>query len=703
MIVRRHFLSVLLLAFAPVLAHADDILTPAQAATKVGQDVTVILRIQSTGTSSSGATSFIDLLSESTYKHPDAFLIRISSRGQELFKENKIPEVAKHFRQQFIKVKGKVKAVNFEFGKRPSIEIDAPGQIEITDPEALHPPGAEIEELYKAGKLFQREAYKQVRAAFAKRFETNHQADLQKAYGEDREAIEAFLAKNVDLKENLYTALVERYDDMPRALALFKEIWKQYPDSLEKWGQLAIATAVTWDQDQGVYDYKNHQVRVQSSLPEGMMDALANYKYVVDNEKKMPQPVYFYPWEFLVFVVNHRTPLPERSWAYTFFQATKFKTKSWHQDVPYDMAIIKREIDKDPSAAKPKMAGRQYTLENIRTYGGVCAHQADFACRTAKSLGIPAVFCAGTSAYRDNHAWWMYVVVNSATKNEIKFSLLSDGRFDGKDSYYTGMVLDPQSGTTMLDRDMERRLWLAGTDRVGKRLSSLIMRAYPSLAAAGSFDVKEKVKYLDQCLKVSKYNEDAWLQFALLARRGELNDDNKKIALGHLASLSQTFTAYPDFIWRIFDDLIEVSTPVERVKQYESVQAQFEKAKRPDLACDARLKLTDLLIEQSKQATAVAGLTTLVKKYPTEGRYVPKMMKKMEAAAVSVKDGPAKVGGLYADLIPGMIVYYGSDSTVYARKMTEQARAFMQEHNLKQASAVLETRIQAARSKLKSN
>jgi hypothetical protein len=695
--IRRHVHAILLLAVAPACARAGDILTAAQAAGKVGQDVAMYMKVQATGTSSGG---FIDLLSEVQYQHPDAFLIRISPKAQELFKENKIADPAKHFRQQVVKVTGKVKAVNFNFGKRSSIEVDALSQIAITDPEAFHPPGPEIDELYKNGKLFQRDAYKQVRAAFAKRFETRHEADLAKAYGEDRAALNEWFAKNVDVKENLYTALVERHDNVPKSLALFKEIWKQYPESLQKWGNLAIATAVTWDQEQGVYDYKPHQVRVQGKLPDGMMDALENYKYVVDNEKKMPQPVYFYPWEFLVFVVNHRTPLVERRWAHQFYLKTKSKTRSWHQDVPYDMEIIKREMSKDASA-QPKLAGRQYTLENIHTYGGVCAHQADFACRTAKSIGIPAVWCAGSSAYREHHAWWMYAVVTSATRDELKFSLLSDGRFDGKDNFYTGEVLDPQSGTIMLDRDMERRLWLAGTDRVGKRLSNLIMRIYPALALAGAFDTREKVAYLDRCLKVSKYNESAWLEIARLAKAGDLADDNKKIAVGHLASLSQTFAAYPDFIWRIFDDLAEVATPAERIKQYESVQTQFEKAKRPDLACDARLKLTDLLIADSKQATALAALTTLVKKYPNEGRYVPKMLRQMETVAPSVKDGPTKVASLYTEMIPAMIVYYGSDTISYSAKTIEQARAFMQEHNLKQASATLETRIQGARAKLK--
>ena len=82
MILRRHFCVILLVALAPALVHADDILTTAQAAAKVGQDVTIFMKVQSTGTSTGG---FVDLLSQTQYQHPDAFLIRISTKAQELF------------------------------------------------------------------------------------------------------------------------------------------------------------------------------------------------------------------------------------------------------------------------------------------------------------------------------------------------------------------------------------------------------------------------------------------------------------------------------------------------------------------------------------------------------------------------------------------------------------------------------------------
>ena len=52
---------------------------------------------------------------------------------------------------------------------------------------------------------------------------------------------------------------------------------------------------------------------------------------------------------------------------------------------------------------------------------------------------------------------------------------------------------------------------------------------------------------------------------------------------------------------------------------------------------------------------------------------------------------------LYIEMIPGMIVYYKSDSTVYCKKMREQARVFFEQNNLTEAAATLETRIVQAK------
>lgn len=676
------------------LASADDSLTPAQASAKVGETVSLHMRVRGIGTSSDGYT---ELLSESTFENDHLFLVRISPDLKKQLAARKITDIPKHFKGQFIRATGEVVVVNFNFGKRFGLVVPEPSKLEIIDSEPIEPLNEDIIELYKSGKLFQRAHYKEVRAAFAKRFETNHQTEIKAAFGEDYDAINAFFAENIATKEDLYTAMSACYDDIPKALGLFKEIWKRRPGTLKRWSDLAIAVAVTWDDPVGIYDYAPHSDRVKGVVPKSDVDALASYQYVVDNENRFPQPVNLYPWEFLTFVVNHRTPIKERNWAFGFF-ATASTSMSWHKDVPYDMEIVKRE-KKDPSAQEPKLAGKEYTLANIREYGGVCTHQSDFAARTAQSLGIPAVYCRGDSAYREGHAWWMLVKVTSATKNDLKFTLTSDGRFDGKDHFYTGEVLDPQSGTTMLDRDMNRRLWLAGSDRIGKRLSHLLMRAYPVFAESEEFDIKKKVSYLDNVLRVCKFNEDAWIQFAKLAKRGELDGENKKVALGHLTTLSQTFANYPDFIWRIFDDLIEVASPEEKVKKYEAVLTQFEKANRPDLACNARLRLTELLIAREQYTPAHVGLRLSIKKFPTEGRYVPKMLKKMEEVAGKVKGGPTQVAELYFYIIPSAIVYYKGDS-IYITNMKDQARAYFKANNLAHASALLDAQIAIAQATL---
>src|SRR5262249_35675658 len=232
----------------------------------------------------------------------------------------------------------------------------------------------------------------------------------------------------------------------------FKEIWLAFPDQVEAYAGAAIAVAVTWDDEKkGVYDYTGHQVRTRSVMPGGQVDALGNFRYLVEEEKALDGRARHLPWEFLVFVVDHRTPVAERKWAQGYFQTARTKVKSWHQDVPYDHDMLKAEMTRDPKL-EPKLKGDDYTLANIKSQGGVCAEQADFAARVGKSVCIPAAYCSGESAYRGHHAWTLLVQVEQATKDKITFSLLSDGRYVGfvKDAFYTGTVTDPKTGEKML-------------------------------------------------------------------------------------------------------------------------------------------------------------------------------------------------------------------------------------------------------------
>lgn len=554
-----------------------------------------------------------------------------------------------------------------------------------------------VVDLYDAGKLFTRTNYPALREAFAKIFEVRHVGEIRRAFGEDYDELTKWLDSKKNLKQDLYTAIDEKNDDVVAALAMFREIWKKHADKLDKWGQLAIAVSVVWDRPRdGVYDYGHHQVRAKSVMPPGSLGALENFKYVLDSEKSLVHPVQFYPWEFLVFVIDHKTPLKERAWSFDFLKSTK--AKSWHQAVPYDMDMLNGEITRDPSL-KPKLSGKEYTLANLKQYGGVCAHQADFASRVAKSLGAPAAYCWGKSSYRGLHAWWMHVHVTSATKDEIKFSLVSDGRYEGfvLDAFYTGEVNDPQTGKDILDRDLERRLWVTGNDKLGKRLGALLARAYPLVVADKSLDIKGKVAFLDKTLKVNKYDEFAWTELANLAGRGELTADQKSIVLSHLNSLATIFGGYPDFIKRNLDPMLEVVPSLaEKSKVYESTMGLFEKAKRPDLVCDTRLRLSEILIEEKKFESAHKGLTATIRKFPTEGRFVPKLASKLETISAEVKGGVASTSQLYVELVPAMIIHYKSADDDLVKKLADQARSFLSSNNQTQSQKLLESRISAA-------
>jgi hypothetical protein len=560
-----------------------------------------------------------------------------------------------------------------------------------------------ILDLYDSGKLFPRANYKAVRAAFADLFEARHDATIRQAFGDDYEALNKWLTAHVELKQTFYTAIDEKHDDVRRALEVFRQIWKLYPDKLDKWGSLAIAISVVWDvPGRGVYDFRQHQVRAKSKLPSGQLDALENFKYLVDAEKKLVHQTHLYPWEFLTFVVDHRTPSSEREWSFGYYQKAKGTVRSWHQDVPYDMNMLKGEITK--GSAEPNLMGKDYTLANIRQFGGVCAHQADFAARTAKSLGVPAVYCWGASAYRGLHAWWMYVHVTAVTKDEIKFSLVSDGRYEGfaRDQFYTGTVTDPQTGRDLLDRDLERRLWLTGSDRVGKRMTALLARAYPLVLAQRDLTIQGKVTYLDKMLKVNKYDDFAWQSLSEMASKGELKADQKKLVLGYVQSMNETFAKSPDFIARIFEPMLEVipGTP-EKIKLFEQAVNQYEKAQRPDLACDARLKMTERLVADKKMEAAGKGVVSTIRKFPTEGRFVPKLAAKLEDLAPQYKGGVQQTGELYLELLPAMILHYRNPNDEYYRNLEKQAKAFLTRNNQKQILAQLETRIAAASAQVK--
>jgi hypothetical protein len=239
---------------------------------------------------------------------------------------------------------------------------------------------------------------------------------------------------------------------------------------------------------------------------------------------------------------------------------------------------------------------------------------------------------------------------------------------------------------------------VAGRDPVGKRQADLIMRAYPWLSQRLELDVEGRVAYLDRCLKVLSTSEGAWVEFARLCKDGNLDKTQQAVVRTHLSSLTRTFNQHPDFVARLVDDLVAVQPDAsEKIKLYESVVSLFEKTGRADLACAARLKITDLWCAQEKWPTAGKGLISTIRKFPKEGRYVPRMTTKLQEVAGHYKEGPNALGQLYVELVPTMIVYYGKEGSEYCGKLFDQASTYLRENKLDKHATTLKVKSDQAR------
>lgn len=123
---RRPFAAAfaLVLAAGVVLAQDGAPLTPAEAAKKIDQKVTVELVVKSVG----GKTS-VYLNSEDDFKSDKNFTVFVPAKAVEKFKAAKVDDVGAHFKGKTVRVTGTVT----QFKDRPQIKVEGPDQITAVD------------------------------------------------------------------------------------------------------------------------------------------------------------------------------------------------------------------------------------------------------------------------------------------------------------------------------------------------------------------------------------------------------------------------------------------------------------------------------------------------------------------------------------------------------------------------------------------
>jgi hypothetical protein len=530
-------------------------------------------------------------------------------------------------------------------------------------------------ELVATDKAFAKGEYKHVRATFAKHFEARYGKVVRAALGPDAQDLFDWLDKNNEVRETLYTAIDPAHEDPVRVMRVFRELWKHDAAAVAKNDELAVAVSVVWDEPTGVYDYRQHQTRTKSLLPAGVakVGALDNFKYALARQAKLKGPHTQLPWEFLVHVVNHRTPDDERDWAVTHYLHRRPGIGSVYKDVAYDYEMLRTQ------SKVCKLNDKPYTLPSIRECGGVCAMQADFSARVAKSLGVPAEYVTGEANSGVLHAWVMWAEVRAVNKDTVTFTLESFGRYN-IDHYYVGTLRDPHTGKQTTDRELERELTAAGNAPYYSRQANLLMRAFPVARDHKELTTKQQLAYLNKVLALYPMCGQAWLELGALHRDGKLTDALE--ATRQVDRAVNVFAKFPDFSWKVVPDLLTAQKDKQyRTRTFEKLATAYETLGRPDLACEARLKLVEYQTEAKDHKKAFDGLAFTVRKFPDEGRYVPKMVTVMQDVSKDIKGGDALMTKFWLELLPRVPTRRGNEVSEYCVKLHQQAVAYLKEVN----------------------
>ena len=557
---------------------------------------------------------------------------------------------------------------------RPLLESDDDARGTVNPSGLTDQDQQQLAELHRNRQLFSVKEYPTLRRIFADRFARLNEVQIRAAWGEDLPAMQQWLADHPAIREQLFLAIDPQTDDVVRALQIFQTLKETFPEQIVPYANLAIAIAVTWDQPQHIYHYSGHQRRAKATMPDGLTDEIDNFRYFLETEPVMQGRAQWLPWEFLVHVVNHRTPREERNWALQHYLAGRVMFGKCYQDVPYDYLMLESQ------SQHARMNDHPYTLANLRTYGGVCALQGDFASRVGQSLGVPSAYVGGESAYGDLHAWVMWVEIKAVTPKSIVFSLESHGRYRG-DRYYVGTLRDPKSGRQITDRQLELRLHTVGSDPVAKRHADLVMAAYPLLQDQLELNTSDRFDYLRRTVELCLGHDQAWQALADMATLDEVKQKHRKQMTRILDQLFRTFANFPDFTWTIFDDLIQFEDRLkERIKLYERLTILYQAAQRPDLACEARLRLSDLLVEDGRELEAVDGLAATIYAFVDEGRYVPRMLDRIESICQGLDGATPHLLRFYHSFLPRIPQMRGDRPSRYCMEMFERGIALFRQH-----------------------
>ena len=126
--------------------------------------------------------------------------------------------------------------------------------------------------------------------------------------------------------------------------------------------------------------------------------------------------------------------------------------------------------------------------------------------------------------------------------------------------------------------------------------------------------------------------------------------------------------------------------------------AAYEQLGRPDLGCEARMKLVEYQTEKKDYKRAFEGLAYTCRKFPEEGRYVPKMVTRMQDVSENIRGGDGMMSRFFLEFLPRVPAHRGDEVSTYCVKLHEQAIAYLKKHNKSRELALVELNLSKVKS-----
>ncbi|MCC7387420.1 MAG: hypothetical protein IT431_01490 [Phycisphaerales bacterium] len=396
--------------------------------------------------------------------------------------------------------------------------------------------------------------------------------------------------------------LLGPHDDIPAAYAVLQRLLDAHAERVAELAPLAAAICAVHDRPA---DRRVNENTVK------LIDPVELFGYYAANERSLLFSPRDTPATALVHLADAAGSLDEYEWARKRYARDRNIGNRYHE-ITYDTRALKQE-----GVEKRVTAAGDYTLQNIRQLGGVCADQAYFALSVGKACGVPACYVVGKGG-EVSHAWVGFLERDGRAAHWN----FSAGRF-GQYEDIQGSLTDPQTGEKIPDATLgisalstaiprDRRLQSIALVDAANRVS---YRAFLRGAEPDQDLAARQFAMLEAALRLDPGNTTAWAFARDIAATPASTLEQKEFwtrAVDQLAA--QT---HPDFAFLFLDPIFQAEPdPAIRLNLWDWAADRFKK--RPDLAARARLAQVNIMIEQGRKPDAITAARAVFDEFGTD-------------------------------------------------------------------------------------